>query len=568
MNPDQYADDQFEQLDQYVNDVLNGNVLTNKYIYKAVERYANDLKRDDIVWEKEKVRRVLKFFSLLVVNVQNEYKQFYLMPFQTFIIANLYGFHWVATGRRRFRYSYLEMARKSGKTMFSVGLSMYHLIADGERDAQVLFLASTREQASIALRYAKSLVINSPVLESRVRKLQYYLRFTKTIDNRVSESVLKTLASNADKLDGYSPSYVLIDEYHAHTTDEIFKVMKSGVLARENPLINIITTAGFDVSKPCYQYREGAINVLRGEVIADDLFAMIFTLDEGDDFADESLWPKANPALGLISRIEDLVAEFNQAKITPSLLNNFLTKNLNMWIANNDSWIDEIVLDKAFKNDLKIEDFKGQDCYIGLDLSTTRDLTSAVLMFEKDQEFFVFPYFFMANNPQKRIRKGGINLAVWMRDGHIIECQTRTIDYELLTQYFQRWSEDFNIQALGFDNMNSALIIPQIESMGIECIRIPQTAMAFNFPLKYTEKLLYDEKMTITNPCMKWNFRNVVLYVDGNGNIKIVKNKSLDAVDGCVSLGEAMAVWLQINFSAERMAYDSYLGQTSSSSGT
>ena len=561
MNKEDYAKHQHTLVDQYVTGILDHNILSNDYIYNAVQRYRDDLKRDDLVYDKDKVTKVFMFFSFLDSKVDNKYVQFNLLPFQAFIIANLYGFFWVKSGRRRFRYSYLEMARKSGKTFFSTGLSLYHLVADGENDAEVLFLATTREQASIALRYVKSIVHNSSVLESRVDVMQYQLRFEhKTKDDKHSTGILKTLPSNADRLDGYSPSFVLIDEYHAHPDAEILKVMKSGILARDNPLINIITTAGFDLDKPCYQYREGAINVLRGEVEADDLFTMIFTLDEEDDFTDSSLWIKANPALGAISKHDDLLSEFNQASITPSLLNNFLTKNLNMWVSNEAAWIDEKVLEKSFEAKLDIEAYKGKDCYIGLDLSSTRDLTSAVLLFEDEGKFVAFPYFFMANNPSKKIRQGGINLSVWIRNKNIIECQTKTVDYELLEDYFNIWANDFNVVALGYDYMNSALIVPKVEALGVDCIKVPQTASAFNFPLKFLEKLMYDENISIDNQTMKWNFRNVVLYTDGNENIKVMKNKSKDAVDGVVSLAQALSMWLQINYSAERVAYENYLG--------
>lgn len=565
---DTYADRHLRKVDEYVSDVLSGKILSNQYVKQAVERYVRDRQRDDLDFNKERVAHVFKFFALLRTLIGGEYAQFELMPFQCFIIANIYGFYWKSSGRRRFRYSYLEMSRKSGKTMFSVGLSLYHLVADGEKDAQVLFLASTREQAGIALRYSKSIIANSPALQSRVNVLQYHLRFIHTSNGTRSDSILKTLASNADRLDGYSPSYVLIDEYHAHPTDDILKVMKSGVLARNNPLINIITTAGFDLSKPCYEYREGAINLLRGETTDDSLFAIIFTLDEGDDFTDSDLWEKSNPALGVISNIDDLKTEFNQAVITPSLLNNFLTKNLNIWVTNQRGWIEEKVLTEVFSDDIKLDDFKGQDCYIGLDLSSTRDLTSAVLLFESGGHFYSFPFFFMANNPAKKIRKGGINLGTWIRQGHIIECKTKTVDYDLLYDYFERWANDFNVVAVGYDYLNSALIVPKIETLGISCIKMPQTPMAFNFPLKFLEKLMYDGSITLTNPALKWNFRNVVLYTDGNDNIKIMKNKSLDSVDGCVSLGEALAMWLQVNYDPERIAMDAYIKRERATSGS
>lgn len=556
---DKYADEQVKKVKKYVKDIIDHKILSCDYVYKSIERYKRDLTRKDLYLDEEKVAIVFKFFSFMNINIDDVYKQFELLPYQAFIITNLYGFHWEKTDRRRFRYSYTELARKSGKTVFSAGKSLYHLVADGVTDPEVLYLASTKEQAGTALRYAKSIVNNSPIIHKKVIVRQYRLNCEREIDSGRSIGLLKTLASNAEKLDSYSPSYVLIDEYHAHPTDEIFKVMKSGTGSRKDPLIDIITTAGFELSRPCYKYRETSINVLRGEVVADNLFTMIFTLDEGDDYTDSSLWIKSNPALGHIIDLDYLKEEFNDAKITPSLLNNFLTKNLNLWVSNEQNWIEEKVLESSFKKEIDINDFKGQDCYIGLDLSSTRDLTSASLVFEKEGIFYAFTYFFMANNPAKKIRAGGINLGVWIRNKDIIECQMKTVDYDLLYDYFVGWSQEFTINAIGYDWMNSALLVPRLEALGIECIKVPQTASAFNFPLKYLEKLMYDEMIHLNNPTLRWNFRNVVLYFDGNGNIKIMKNKSLDSVDGCVALAQGISMWIQINLSEERLSYDNYL---------
>jgi phage terminase large subunit-like protein len=559
INKKDYAEEQIRRANEFVNGVLDGSIVSNKYVRLAVERYQKDLEREDLYFDLDKVRRVFSFFALLRINIENDYKQFQLLPFQAFVILNIYGFYWRRNGKRRFRYSYIEMARKGGKTTFSAALSLYHLVADGELDAQALFLASTREQAGIALRYVKSITANSPALQRRLNVRQYDLEFKNDFNGRQSVSILKPLASVADRLDGYSPSYVLIDEYHSHPTDEIFKVMKSGIGARKNPMISIITTAGFDLSKPCYNYREGVINILKGEIEDDSLFGIIFTLNENDDYSEPSNWIKANPALGQIQTLEDMVIEFNQAKITPSLLNNFLTKNLNLWISNEDTWIPDEDLKEAFSHKMDIEDFKGEDCYIGVDLSSTRDLTSFVLLFKREDKYYAFPKFFMANNPKKKIRKGGIDLGLWIRQGLIIECSRKTIDYDLMFEHFENWAKDFRIISVGYDPYNSDLIIPRIEAIGIECTKVPQTAPAFNFPLKYMEKEIYDNNIRLDNKVLRWNFQNVVLYVDGNENIKIMKNKSKDSVDGVVALGMAFGMWLKVNFDPQRVALEAYI---------
>jgi phage terminase large subunit-like protein len=173
--------------------------------------------------------------------------------------------------------------------------------------------------------------------------------------------------------------------------------------------------------------------------------------------------------------------------------------------------------------------------------------------------FYVFPYFFMADNPKKKIRKGGINLGTWVKQGMIIECQTKTIDYDLLYEWFEKWGEEYNVNAVGYDYYNSALLVPRLEQLGMECIKVPQTASAFNFPIKYMEKLMYDERIKLCNPVLKWNIRNIVLYSDGNGNQKFLKNKSLDSIDGAVAAVEGLAMWIQINIDPERLLYENYL---------
>ena len=555
----EYIDRQWIKLDEYISDIKSGKITVNRWIRLAVERYLSDLNNPDLEIRKDKVNIVFAFFSLVSINHKNKYQQFEPLPYQVFIAVNMLGFYWKGKDRRRFRYAFLFISRKSGKTVFASIMNLYFLIADGEQDPQSLLLASTREQASISLEYAKSIVMNSPALAKKVDLMQYQIRF----DYKRSRGFMKTLASNSTRLDGYNPSGAILDEIHAYPDDSLFRVVKSGILARKNPMIMLISTAGFMVDSFCFDMVETMKNILKGDIHDESFFGMLFMLDEKDDYHDRSCWIKANPSLGTVIQMEAMEIEYQQAMNRPSELPNFLTKNLNVFTAATEAWLEDAVLKKRFKSldPGQLERLRGCDMYLGLDLSSTKDLTSLVGLVQdpEDGRFYVFPYFFMANNPQKKIRSAGIDLSVWIQQGWIIECQTKTVDYDLIVSKIRELKSEFNVTMMAYDKFNSALIIPQVEEMGITCESFEQTAPKFNFPLKYLEKMVYDEQIIfVENKVLLWNFRNVVLYQDGNGNIKIMKNKSLDSVDGAVAAGMAIGIWINYNLSSEKIGLEAY----------
>lgn len=556
-SPDEYAESHLREAYRYAEDIESGRIIANRWIKLAVERFRRDEKREDLLQDPVAVRRVFMFFSLLNINIRNSYRQYEIIPYQAFIILNLFLFYYRSTGRRRFRYMFLFVARKNSKTVFAVALNLYFLVMDGVADPQSLLIASTREQATISLDYAKAIVRNSPALRKRVKPMQYMIRFS--FGN--SRGFMKTVASEATRLDGYNPSSCILDEIHAHPDDALFNVVKSGILARENPIVILISTAGTKIPSFCYTMFENGKNILNGVVEDDSFLVMLYTLDEGDDYNDPSTWIKANPALGVIMSEEDMTIEYNQGKNVASQLPNFLTKNLNIFVLGTEAWIPEEVLQRV-NTPFDLEKFKGKQVYIGMDLSSTRDLTCINCLFydEETGEFKDYPLFLFAKNPNRRLRQGGVDLRPWIRSGLIKECQTETIDYDLIYDTLVKINQDYEIVAVAYDPFNSDLIIPRLEGLGINCVPFAQTARAFNFPLKFLEKLIYDGRISFgNNPVLLWNFRNVVLYQDGNGNIKIMKNKSRDAVDGAVSVGMSVALWLSVNLDPGKAGLESYL---------
>lgn len=272
----------------------------------------------------------------------------------------------------------------------------------------------------------------------------------------------------------------------------------------------------------------------------------------------EDLWSKRSAPETLYGVGPD---DFDLSKSLSTVWYESLIKDLNIFYGNVHQWLPERDLLKGFKR-VDEKSLMGRDVYLGLDLLSTTDLASLVCLFKDDDSktYSVIPYFFFVNRPEKKIRKGGIDLTKWILQGHIIQCQTKTIDYDLILDKIKEINDKFNIVSLGYDQWNSAWILSKLKAMDIECNPFEQTARKFNMPLKILEKLVAEETIDLSdNPVMLWNLRNAVLYIDGNGNIKIMKNKSLDSVDGAVALGMAIGQYIDVHFGDEKAALDENL---------
>lgn len=560
LKSDDYVKEQFRKCDEYVDDILSGKIISNTYIKQVVNNYKENLNRKDLEYKKDKVEKVFKFFSLLRANINNEIKQYELLPYQTFIIVNLFGFYRKGTDKRKYNYFFLFIARKNAKTYFATALNLYFLVADGELNPQSILLASTTKQSGVALNYAKDMVNYSPALKKRIDTLQYHLRFI----NKGSTGTMQTLASvNADSLDGFNPSSVILDEVHTYSDYSIYNVVKSGIGARKNPMIMMITTAGFNIDGFCYDIFETSKKILSKEIEDDSFLPMLYTLDDDDDINNTDNWIKSNPSLNYTIPIDYLIREFQQTKNLPSLLNSFLTKNLNIFTSESTQWINEEKLRKCKKPIPDDEYLSSLPCYIGIDLSSTRDLTSIVCLFydEIEDKLYTKPFFFRANNEEKRIRKGGLDLSQWINNKYIHQFDKEIIDYEYLYDFIVELSEKYNINYIGYDKWNSTYLIGKIKyELSIECIDVSQTAGQFNRPLKFIEEMIYDEKLILNNnPVLFWNFHNVVIPApDSYGNIKLDKNKKKDSIDGVVALGMAIKLFIDNNTNYTTDFIDAY----------
>jgi len=540
-----YTSATLQKAEQYKRDVESGKQIASRWIQLAVERSRRDQQRTDIYFNSSEVERVYEFFYFTRISNGSSYSRFNLTPYQAWILSEIFG--WFYTGherKRRYRYALLYTARKSGKTVFFVVVEFLILMYDYQEAPEAYLCATTREQAGQALKYSKAIIKHSPALRKRLKPQQFQILYPKR------DGLMKVLANKPEKNDSLNPSIYIMDEMHAHQTLDFLNVMKSGTMFRANPLGIITSTAGFNKDYPFYTMLQTGQKVLQGIVEDDITFYALYCLDDEDEVEDFHLWEKANPNINQTVRLDDLVAEYKKAKLTISELNNFITKNLNRYLDNLEQWIPDDQYVKCFYT-IPPPAGKRVDAFMGIDIASVRDFAAIEIVWtdEATGKMATIHEFHFPQNEVKRIRESGIDLGEWIKKGYIIEHPTPTIDQDFIFERVRHWHTVFNIQQINYDKWNSGYIIPKIEQeLYIFCQHFQQQTTWFNFPLKYIERLFFEENIAMTdNPVMRWMFRNIVLYYDGNGNIKIMKNKSKDSVDGPVALGMAIGAWLQYN---------------------
>ena len=264
-----------EKVYEYIEDIKTNKIPAGLEIKQAVIRFENDLKRSDIYFDEKKAEKAITFISKLKHFTGKHDNHFFILePWQVFIVGNIFGWIVKATGLRRFKDAYIEIARKNGKTALSAAIGLYCLIGEGEANAEVILAANSREQAAICFSHVSKF---STKLDPKSQYLKTYRNEVKFENNLV-----KCVAAESSKLDGLNSSCVILDEFHAAKTSNVYDVLKSSQGMRDQPLFVIITTAGFDKKSPCYSLRTTAKEILSELKEDDTQFIAIYTLDVKD----------------------------------------------------------------------------------------------------------------------------------------------------------------------------------------------------------------------------------------------------------------------------------------------
>lgn len=537
----------------YAEQVRSGEILVCEYVRLAVERYYADLDRAlDMgrYFDKKAAMRAIHFIEKLK-HTKGEWagQRFRLEPWQQFVLWNIFGWK-NADGTRRFRYAYIEIARKNGKTALSAGIGLYMLFADGESRPEVYSAATVKDQAKICFSDAVEIV--------KATDLKNYLTpYRNSIVYDLKGGMMKPLSSDYGTHDGLNPSCGIIDEFHAHKDSGMFDVIKSAFGARRQPLMFIITTAGFDKSGVCYAYRENVIKVLRGVNEDDSLFGIIYTLDDKSEWDDPKMWIKANPNLGVSLSADYLADQVKDAKNRPEAVRNVMTKNVDLWVDAERTWI----LDDAWQKCIGTTDpadLKGCACWGGLDLSNVSDITAYVLLFHENDRFQLLPHFWIPEEKMlEKIRKENINYDKWVAEGYVTVTPGNVIDYDFVKADILRIVADYDLRTSAYDRWNSSQTIIDLQNEGMECNPFGQGYGSMSAPTKEFEKLVLTGKIEhFGNPVLRWMLASTLVKTDPAGNIKPDKEKSTQKIDGIVASIMALGEWMTAQTDDESNPYE------------
>lgn len=523
---------------QYAEDVLSGKIVTGHYIKLAAERFFRLMYDGRYEFREDKVEQVCEFISIIHhYTGKHAGKPFVLEAWQEWIVASMYGFYQRGTNERLVQSAYIEMARKQGKSAFASALCLYHLIADGEMNAEVYMAANSKDQAKVSFNMASNF---SKMLDPGKEFLDPY---RDTIKYERTLSFLKVLAADSSKLDGPNASMYLIDEYHAAKNSGVKDVLQSSQGMRENPMAVIITTAGFDRLGVCYQYREMCTEVVSGLKEDDTLFIAIYCLDKEDDWKDEAVWVKSNPNLGVTVQPKYIKTQVKKAINTPSDEVGIKTKNLNIWCDAEKIWIkDDYIL--AASANVNLEDYSGLDCFIGVDLSSTSDLTAFSVMIPTTEKMVWKTFYFLpeAALTEKRFKE---LYGEWARQGALCITPGNVVDYDFILNKIMEIGQILNIVTIGYDSWNATQFVINCTEKGLPMEPYSQSIGNFNKPTKELERLLLSGVAVIDNNIITRHcFRNVVMARDKNGNTKPSKQYEEKKIDGVIAMIEALGVYL------------------------
>jgi phage terminase large subunit-like protein len=532
---------------EYIHDILNDRVVHCQLVRLSVERHVNDLERSKSKgfayrFDADAADRVLRFFRCLT-HTSGEWAsrrdKFQLAPFQAFRLAMIFGWKKKASGHRRFTRAYVEIARKNGKTEEAAGVMLYGLL-EGEAGAQVYSAATTRDQARICWRAAQSMASN---LRRDGYKWAKGLRpYAHSITN--GENFCKALSADANTLDGLNPHFAVIDEFHAHPSREVLDVIETGVGSRSQPLVYIITTAGFNTERPAYHLRKTAIDILRGDKTDESFFTIIYTLDDGDDWQDEANWIKANPNIGNTPKIDFMREQYVKAVNEGAYKRTeFLTKNLNVWTNQFTTWIPTEKW-TALAGDIDVSE---RECFVGLDLAATSDYNAACFFYPDPtgaKHYMRFKYWLPSTAADKR----GFDMPAvlqWADTGHLTITEGNVVDYQRISDDIMNEHAKHPISVLAFDRAFSYSVIPKLFEQGLNLQPFSQAIMNVSSPTKEFERMVLSGSIAHdANPVTTWMLANVAIFQDGNGNIRAHKGKSTEKIDGIAAAINAVGQWM------------------------
>jgi len=534
--------------DDFIDDVIadKKNKVYPKTITKLVENVVKDLEGSKkYYFDEDEVLRVLKIMSTFPMTKGSYTEMTFgecILPFQVFFIGCIYGFKKKSDNTRRYRNALLLISRKNGKSALASAIMIYQFLFDKEGAAETYSVANNSDQARIVFQTAQTMLTKLSSQSQAIKNVVDIRKYQIEKKND-SEAVCKYLASNSSTLDGLGASLTVFDECHEYKDDSLVNVMRSGSGHRTQPLMLFVTTAGFVLEGLLHNMYKVGKDILEGYAKDDTFFPMIWELDADDDYHNNKTWIKANPAAraGVVS-LEWLNNEYQTAKNSGSL-NGFRTKNLNQFVAGGDVWIsDEDWKKCSFK--VEEETLLGEECFMGVDLSMTDDLTSIALFFPKHKVFKHFNYF-PEDNRQTYGKKNYSVFTNMANNGELTFTNGNMIDNYLVQSEIQRLAKIYSVKRIAIDKWNAAQLITDLANDGFDIHPFAQNFNTMGSTFKeMTKQLVLGKISHQDSPMLNWQRGNIVLESNFAGLIKPDKKKSSNKIDTWVACTMAFGNWL------------------------
>jgi phage terminase large subunit-like protein len=534
---------------KFAEDVLAGKIVSGKKRKQACQRFLDELAKSeqkDYPWKFDikKAYRPIDFMERFLVPTKGDYDKLMLQPWQHFVESQLYGWVDKKTGYRRFREGLILVGSGNGKSTMVVGNAVYMLSVDGERGAEVYTLANSKEQARIIYDECKAQVDASGPLSRSLRTTRDGIYFDPL------KSKMQPLATDSKNLDGRNVHLGIFDEIQEYRDYKLINVIKAKTKKRKQPLIIYISTLGTVIDGPLMDFY-----VLGGKILDNDpaiskrasdrMFVYIDEIDENDDPDDVSCWGKANPSLGVLLDLDDLIDEWERCKLVPAERSNFINKQLNVFTMVDElSFLDTKTIRKNDRT-LDIETLKGQLCYGGFDLAETNDFCSACLEFPlPDNDFFVLEHSWV---PRKKIKEDKEKLD-WLnleKTGVLTFVDKDYVEYELVLEWFLKQRELYRIDSIGFDPAKAFMLVNVMRSHGFVLNEVRQGELTLTNPMDNLRERFIDRNIIHNNnPLFYWYLGNVKLTKRGpNATYLPTKQNKNRKIDGFAALLNAHCEW-------------------------
>lgn len=565
---------------RYALAVVNGELdrAVGKTEIQACKRHLKDLERQGTdefpyVWSPEAAYNLIEFAETLTLAEGEEPQPLKLWDFQAFILGSWNG--WLTLeGYRRFRTSYVQEARQNGKSLKNSVPAMYYGNFDGYQYPQVYTTATKEAQARIVLKECIKFIDADPELCGSKHEPGLFTvkEYAAKIECNVSKGEIRALGRDTKSIDGFRPYFGSVDEYHLHKDNQMYMLLLDGTVKLKQSLISVITTAGFELNSPCYELYQYCKKILTGVIEDETQFVYIAELDRDDDIWDEANWGKANPLWTEQTLISLRSKAIKAKEMQGAELRNFMTKSLNEWVQFADDQYMNLEHWKNCESDMTLEDVRGQDCYLGLDLSSGGDLTSGVLEFpltiDGERKYFIHSHSFI---PVKRVaehvRTDHAPYDMWIRSGLLTPTETMggvKTDYKYILSYFKDLIDkyDLKLKGIAYDPHNADAFLSDLdEAFGVDCVEIKQSARSLNdatvdFRLEVEAgNVIYNKGEKL----LSWSMANAKTESNSFGEIKIVKGepgKRIDPVDAVIDAHKLMLSLNETTFDVAQAAND------------